>query len=117
MEGGIQRLWVIGAILGLIGGIAAYFLPAIVAKARRHSDYTSILLVNLLLGWTFLGWVVALVWAFKNPATMVLTPHPVGLLMGGAGIRNRFCPQCGRQDLTDEELRAGLICLACRSSH
>jgi len=26
----------------------------------------AILILNLFLGWTFLGWVIALVWAFTN---------------------------------------------------
>jgi uncharacterized membrane protein YqaE (UPF0057 family) len=48
----------------LIGGtlaIAIYFLPTIAARKRRSG--TAIFLLNLLLGWTLLGWVVALVWA------------------------------------------------------
>ena len=40
-----------------------YFLPAIVAKMRGHHNAMSIFLLNLFLGWTFVGWVVALVWA------------------------------------------------------
>jgi hypothetical protein len=44
--------------------ICAYFLPAILG--RKKSNATSIFLVNLLLGWSFIGWVVALVWALSN---------------------------------------------------
>jgi hypothetical protein len=40
-----------------------YFLPCIVASFRKHRQQLAIFMVNLLLGWTFLGWVVALVWA------------------------------------------------------
>jgi hypothetical protein len=43
-----------------------YFLPAILAFARNKRDTTSILLLNLFLGWTFVGWVIALVWALKQ---------------------------------------------------
>ena len=38
-------------------------LPTIVALLRRKHNTVAIFLVNLLLGWTFIGWVVALVWA------------------------------------------------------
>ena len=38
-----------------------YFLPAIAAHGRQHSG--AIFLLNLLLGWTLVGWVAALVWA------------------------------------------------------
>jgi hypothetical protein len=39
---------------------AAYFAPAIIAAARHHHNLGSIIVINLLLGWTFIGWVVAL---------------------------------------------------------
>jgi hypothetical protein len=40
-----------------------YFLPSIVAVGRDSDSKMQIFLVNLFIGWTFLGWVVALVWA------------------------------------------------------
>ena len=43
-----------------------YFLPTIEAALRFHPNQTSITLVNLLLGWTLLGWVVAIAWACKS---------------------------------------------------
>jgi len=42
-------------------GLCVYFLPAIVGRAKRNS--MAIFLLNLLLGWTLVGWVIALVWA------------------------------------------------------
>jgi hypothetical protein len=57
-------------------GFFIYFLPAFVA-GRNHKRSDSIFLLNLLLGWTFIGWVVALIWAFarddekKNPAPVI----------------------------------------------
>jgi hypothetical protein len=46
-------------------GFLFYFLPSIIAAARSKRDLVSILVLNLLLGWTAVGWVVALVWALK----------------------------------------------------
>lgn len=46
--------------------IAAYFAPTIVAIASDHKNTASISVVNVLLGWTLIGWVVALAWAFKK---------------------------------------------------
>jgi hypothetical protein len=65
-----------------IVGIALYLLPAIVACTRAHQSALAIFLLNLLLGWTVLGWIVALVWA----ATAVR----------GAGATEalRTCPYC-----------------------
>jgi len=43
--------------------LAAYFFPTIVALVRRHHNIGVVLVLNLFLGWTFLGWVLALVMA------------------------------------------------------
>ena len=46
--------------------VLIYFLPFIVAIARKHLDSTAIFVLNLFLGWTFIGWVIALIWAVKK---------------------------------------------------
>ena len=46
--------------------IVLYFLPTIIAMAGRRRNTFAIFLLNLLLGWTFIGWVVALVWSVKK---------------------------------------------------
>jgi heme/copper-type cytochrome/quinol oxidase subunit 3 len=51
-----------GLIILLISGII-YFIPSIIANNRNHRQSTAIFLLNLLLGWTFIGWVAALIWA------------------------------------------------------
>lgn len=40
---------------------ALYFIPTIIGW--NHKNGTAIFLLNLFLGWTFLGWVAALIWA------------------------------------------------------
>jgi hypothetical protein len=45
-----------------------YFLPVGVAALRSHRNTTAIFYLTLLLGWTLLGWGVALVWSFTAPA-------------------------------------------------
>jgi Superinfection immunity protein len=49
-----------------------YFLPSIIALARSKRDTLAIFLLNFLLGWSVIGWVVALVWAAKNDVPMVV---------------------------------------------
>lgn len=44
-------------------GLGLYFIPAVIARKRRHPNIASILILNAFLGWTFLGWIAALVWA------------------------------------------------------
>ena len=46
-------------------GFVFYFLPSIVALVRGKRDTLSIGLLNFFLGWTLIGWIIALVWAFK----------------------------------------------------
>ncbi len=40
--------------------IMIYLLPSINAVLRKHHQAGAILVINLFLGWTFLGWVIAL---------------------------------------------------------
>lgn len=42
--------------------VVMYWAPAIVAHSRKHNDVGAILVLNLTLGWTVLGWIVAAVW-------------------------------------------------------
>jgi hypothetical protein len=53
-------------------GFLMYFLPTILAFARNKRDTAAILLLNLFLGWTMIGWVVALVWAVKTDVPMMV---------------------------------------------
>ena len=50
-------IFLAGAILYL------YLLPALIAKQCRHTSFRTILLLNLLLGWTFIVWIVVMFWA------------------------------------------------------
>jgi len=47
--------------------IIFYMLPSFVAYKRGRTNKSPILLLNLLLGWTFIGWVIALVWSTTTP--------------------------------------------------
>ena len=50
----------------LIFLILVYFIPTFVASYRLHKNTMPIIALNLLLGWTFLGWVVALAWSLTS---------------------------------------------------
>lgn len=49
--------------------VVLYFIPSFIAKSRNHNNKGAIIALNILLGWTFIGWVVALVWALTNNKT------------------------------------------------
>ena len=40
-----------------------YFLPSVIALTRNHNNLNAILVTNLLLGWTIIGWIAAMIWA------------------------------------------------------
>jgi len=44
-------------------GIVVYFLPIIIAAVRNMPHAVAISVLTVVAGWTFVGWVVALVWA------------------------------------------------------
>lgn len=52
--------------LMFIGLLFAFFLPTLLGAARHHPYHFVIFAVNLTLGWTLLGWIVALVWSLSS---------------------------------------------------
>ncbi|MFT0517260.1 superinfection immunity protein [Pseudomonas faucium] len=53
---------------------ALYMLPTYEAWLRKKSNLQSIAALNFFLGWSVLGWVAALVWAFKKPEEAAAQP-------------------------------------------
>ena len=43
-----------------------YFLPFAIAFNKKRANSGAIFALNLFLGWSLIGWVVALVWAMKD---------------------------------------------------
>ena len=50
----------------IVIGIVFYFLPSLLANGSKKKNTASIFIINLFLGWTILGWVIALAWAVKK---------------------------------------------------
>lgn len=50
-------------LLLIFASAAIYFLPTIIAIARKHHNQNAIAALNTCLGWTLIGWVASLVWA------------------------------------------------------
>jgi len=76
-----------------------YFVPLLVAVARNHNA-GSVGIVNLLLGWTFIGWIIALVMACgnqKQQVTVIQQAAPTGQLPTGQRAPDHagFCSNCG----------------------
>lgn len=75
--------------LFFIAAPALYFLPSIEANINDNPNLMSVLMVNLFLGWTVVGWVVAMAWAHKKPDAVVLAA-PVSMPSGD----EKQCPYC-----------------------
>ena len=51
-----------------VGALMLYLVPAMIADAREREDAFAVTMVNILLGWTVIGWFAALVWA-RHPVS------------------------------------------------
>ena len=94
---------------------ALYLLPTYEAWKNQHSNLTAIALVNIFLGWSILGWVVAVVWAFKKAEPVrVQSPTPASSNSPPPVAPKREtknCPFCA------EEVRiAAIKCKHCGSA-
>lgn len=59
-------LWVAFILCAWAAAVALYFAPAIIAVRRRVPNRWSVVVVNVLLGWTVVGWAVALAMAVRD---------------------------------------------------
>jgi hypothetical protein len=53
-------------MLVIFAGIGLYLLPTLIAIGNRHTHTASIAVINIFLGWTFLGWVICASWAVSQ---------------------------------------------------
>jgi hypothetical protein len=84
--------------------LAVYFIPTFVASARRHHNRRAIFVLNLLLGWTLLSWVAALVWACMTPRMATGSAEgraPCPYCREPIIATARICRFCGRELATD----------------
>jgi hypothetical protein len=52
------------ALIIFLAGFFIYLLPTLLALTFRRRQMGAIFVLNLLLGWTVIGWAAAMVWAF-----------------------------------------------------
>lgn len=79
-----------------------YFLPTFEAALKKQPNVTSIAIVNTFLGWTLVGWVVAMAWAHRS--------HEVAAKADDVSPKKNMkaCPMCA-----EDVLAAALVCKHC----
>ena len=115
----LLREW-LGSLGGSVPGVIFlvivaffYFVPTIVAAQRDIPNKNSVFIINLFLGWTFIGWVIALAMAMGQAETKKTTvgqldfsnekPRPT---LAVSDIRQ--CPFCA-----EDIKKAAVVCKHC----
>lgn len=117
--GGEALVGVFGVLL--IAGL--YLLPTVVAAVRKVPNGGSVFVINLLLGWTLIGWVVALAMAARSapppPVHQTFTTQsPVSPSTPATNTTSTpqgqgaaYCPQCGTKTTSGSH-----FCSSCGAS-
>lgn len=81
-----------------------YLLPSYEAWRRKHDNLMGVVLVNVLIGWTLLGWVIALVWSVMKPPIVAVPVPPSAASESFAPAPTRVtkpCPFCAEDVLVE----------------
>lgn len=78
------------AALFFPSALILYFAPTITALRRGHPNSTGIIIVDLFLGWTLVGWVVAFAWSHSA----IAGKQALNASELAAQDDTRACPQC-----------------------
>ena len=90
----------IGIALFSLGGVVlsvfAYFIPSMLAGLRSHPRPWAVFLVNLFLGWTLVGWLVAMAWAVKrHSGTTTVKSYFDSIADANRGVNTRLLTKPG----------------------
>lgn len=97
-----------------------YFIPSFVAYSRDIPSRAGVLITNAFFGWTFLGWIIALIWAFsgeeRNETSKINTKLTECPDCGNKVSKKAdSCPECGRP--FESNLPDRLECVDCRERY
>lgn len=87
--------------------LGIYFLPSFIVWKKTKKSATAIFVLNLLAGWTGIGWLIALIWALTDDATDNEKPKQLEqgelepnykyqerLRQVAAAVSEKVCPDC-----------------------
>jgi len=95
-----EILWTIFPIILVIVILIAYFIPTFIARDKEN--FRKIAVLNIIAGWTILGWVGALYWAISSNATQTIYTH--------------VCKRCGYKYEINQEVKL-FVCPNCRTEN
>ena len=84
--------------------ILIYFVPTIIGAGKQHKSLGPIMALNLLAGWSFIGWVAALIWALTEPK-----PTPSVIVTGSGSAADEIAKLAelkAKGIITEEEFEA-----------
>jgi hypothetical protein len=85
----------LGFLILVAIGLLSYFIPTIIAVLRKHSQLVPIIAVNVLLGWSVLGWIAALVWSLtSDKAPVIVNQTFTGAPSVATNGTEITCPHC-----------------------
>lgn len=96
--------------------ILVYLVPTIIAQRYQYPKQPAILMLNVALGWTIVGWVIALFWALSaNPARQTLAPPASddhthsgfrdSLLRGKIDALRKSVGTAGRREVNPQQIK------------
>lgn len=60
----METLILIGSLVIFLGMLYLYFLPTILGINKKN--HTALLVLNTLIGWTLIGWLICLIWGLTK---------------------------------------------------
>ena len=62
----ILGMGILVVLIVVVLSVLLYILPAIIAVKRDHRSKGGIIALNILLGWSVLAWIIALIWSLGD---------------------------------------------------